>query len=126
MTIEPGPIDHKTGSADGAQEKMLPNGPGAAAILAAGIGSLAIGVFAFSADVSPYVKHAFDFWNPSGPLSGVSLSAVVVWLLAWLGLSRRWAAREVDLARVSATAFAMLIAGLLFTFPPFMDLLQGK
>ena len=126
MTIELGQIDHEAGNVDGAQEKMLPNGPGAAAILAAGIGSLAIGVFAFSADVSPYVKNAFDFWNPSGPLSGVSLSAVVVWLLVWLWLSRRWAAREVNLVGANTAAFAMLIAGLLFTFPPFMDLLQGK
>jgi hypothetical protein len=131
--VEPPPIDREPGKtapaptdADVAQSKMLPNGPGAAAILAAGVGSLAIGVFAFFADVSPVLKHGFDFWSPSGPLSGVSLTAVVVWLLVWLLLSRLWAAREVNLARVNVAAFAMLIVGLLLSFPPFMDLLQGK
>ncbi len=113
-------------AAEDARSELLPNGAGAAAILAAGVGSLAIGVFAFAADVSPYLKNAFNFWSPSGPLSGVSFTAVLVWLLVWFWLSRRWAAREVNFARASAAAFAMLIAGLLLTFPPFMDLLQGK
>jgi hypothetical protein len=115
-----------SGNADGAQFEMLPNGPGAAAILAAGVGSLALGVFALAADALPSLKHALGFWSPSGPLSGVSSTAVLVWLLVWFWLSRRWAAREVNLVRVNVAAFAMLIAGLLLTFPPFMDLLQGK
>src|SRR5471030_594869 len=62
---------------------LLPNGPGAAAILAAGVGSLALGVFAFAGDAWPTVKHAFDLWSPTGPLSGVTLAAIVVWLAAW-------------------------------------------
>jgi hypothetical protein len=104
----------------------LPNGPGAAAVLAAGIGSLALGVFAFAGDALPAVRRAFNVWNPSGPLSGVTLTAVVVWLLAWFVLSRTWALRNVSLVRVNAAAFVMLLAGLLLTFPPLMDLLQGK
>ena len=105
---------------------LLPNGPGAAAILAAGVGSLALGVFAFAGDASPTVKHAFDFWSPTGPLSGVTLTAIVAWLAAWFCLSRLWGPRNVNLARVNAASFLMLIAGLLLTFPPFMDLLRGK
>ena len=104
----------------------IPNGPGAAAILAAGIGSLALGIFAFAGDASPPILHAFNFWNPTGPLSGVTSSSVVVWLIAWFGLSRRWRSVNVNLARINVAAFVMLIAGLLLTFPPFMDLLQGK
>ena len=104
----------------------LPNGPGAAAILAAGIGSLALGVFAFAGDAVPAILNAFNFWHPTGPLSGVTGSAVVVWLVAWYWLSRRWEAVNVNLARVNASAFAMLIVALLITFPPVMDLLEGK
>ena len=104
----------------------LPNGPGAAAILAAGIGSFALGVFAFAGDASPPILHAFNFWNPTGPLSGVTSSAVIVWLVAWFGLARRWKASSINLARVNFAALIMLLAGLLLTFPPFMDLLQGK
>lgn len=105
---------------------LLPNGPGAAAILAAGAGSLALGVFAFAGDASPAIKLAFTVVRRSGPLSGVSLWAVIVWLAVWFGLSVRWRTRNVDLARVNAAAFVMLAGGLLLTFPPFMDLLLGK
>ncbi len=104
----------------------LPNGPGAAAILAAGMGSLALGVFAFAGDAVPPIRRAFNFWNPAGPLSGVSLCAVIVWLLVWYALSRTWASRNVNLVWVNVAALLMLVAGLLLTFPPLMDLLQGK
>ncbi len=104
----------------------LRSGPGAAAILAAGIGSCALGIFAFAADAVPAVASAFNFWNPTGPLSGVTISAIIVWLVAWFGLSRRWAERDVNLVAVNVAAFLMLIVALLLTFPPFMDLLEGK
>jgi hypothetical protein len=106
--------------------QLLPNGPGGAAILAAGLGSLALGVFAFAGDASPPILRAFNVWNPTGPLSGVTAGAVIVWLVAWFALARAWERRSVNLARVNIAAFIMLIAGLLLTFPPFMDLLQGK
>ena len=104
----------------------LRTGPGAAAILAAGVGSLALGVCAFAADAIPAIGHAFIFWPPTGALSGVTLTAIAVWLVSWFGLSRRWGARDVNLIGVNVAAFAMLIAALLLTFPPFMDLLEGK
>jgi hypothetical protein len=104
----------------------IPNGAGAAAIFGAAIGSLALGVFAFAGDVFPEVRGAFVIWPPTGPLSGVTLGAIVVWLVAWYGLSKRWGRRDIDLVRVNLASFAMLIAALLLTFPPFMDLLQGK
>jgi hypothetical protein len=49
---------------------LLPNGSGAAAILAAAIGSLALGVFSFAGDAWPAARRALIIWNPSGPLSG--------------------------------------------------------
>jgi hypothetical protein len=104
----------------------IPNGPGAAAIVAGGIGSFALGIFAFAGDAVPAIRSAFVFWPPTGPLSGVTTTAIVVWLAAWYGLSRRWRSREVNLVRVNVASFLMLIAALLLTFPPFMDLLQGK
>ena len=104
----------------------LPNGPGAAAILAAGIGSLALGLFALAGDAIAPLRQAFAIWPPTGPLSGVSTAAVVVWLAAWLVLGRLWARRNVSIGAVGVAAFLMLAAALLLTFPPFMDLLQGK
>ncbi len=104
----------------------VPNGPGAAAILAAGIGSFALGVFAFLGDAVPALARSFSFYVPTGPLSGVTTSAIVVWLVAWFGLSRRWKRSTVALAKVNLAAFVLLGLAVLLTFPPFADLLQGK
>jgi hypothetical protein len=104
----------------------LPSGPGAAAILAAGAGALTLGVLAFAGDAWPGLKPSLSIWKASGPLSGVSSLAVLVWLLIWFALSLLWAKRNVSLVKVNVAAFIMLAASLLLTFPPFMDLLQGK
>jgi hypothetical protein len=102
------------------------SGFGAAAILAAGAGSLALGLLALAADASPAVGRALDLWPPTGPLSGVTSAAVAVWLAAWLALARRWSGREAPLRAATVAAVAMLLAGLLLTFPPFMDFLRGR
>lgn len=104
----------------------LPNGPGAAAILAAGIGCAAVGVMAILRDAFVPIANLLNFYKPSGPLSGVTTVAVVVWLSAWFILASLWRKRNVNLSKVNPTAFALLAVGLLLTFPPFMDLLQGK
>jgi hypothetical protein len=98
------------------------NGAGAAAILAAGIGAYCVGFFALIADQVPAIKSMMIFWRPTGPLSGVTTCAIVVWLAAWAILHLRWRNRSVALARISAGAFALLIIGLLLTFPPIADL----
>jgi hypothetical protein len=104
----------------------MPNGPGAAAILAAGIGSAALGILAFAGDASAPIGKFLNFYNPVGPLSGVTTLAIIIWLIAWLVLARMWNARNVALGTVNLAAFALLIVGFLLTFPPFIDLLQGK
>lgn len=104
----------------------LPNGPGAAAILAAGIGCAAMGIFAFAGDAWSGIGKALNVYNPVGTLSGVSTLAIIVWLVAWFVLSRMWAHRNVAVGAVNLAAFLLLIVGFLLTFPPFMDLLQGK
>lgn len=104
----------------------LPNGPGAAAILAAGIGCAAMGILALAGDASEAIGKLLNFYNPVGTLSGVSTLAIIIWLAAWFSLARLWGTRTVALGKVNMAAFALLIVGLLLTFPPFMDLLQGK
>jgi hypothetical protein len=106
--------------------ETLPNAPGAAAILAAGIGSAALGILALAGDAFPAVNRALTFYAPSGALSGVSTLAVIIWLVAWFGLARRWAKAAVQMSRVNMISFALLAIGVLLTFPPVMDLLQGK
>ncbi|MGD0740027.1 MAG: hypothetical protein ABR957_10565 [Terracidiphilus sp.] len=98
------------------------NGAGAAAILAAGIGAFLVAVFAILGDQSAAIKSLMIFWKPTGPLSGVTTCAIVMWLVAWAILHALWRQRSVNLTRVNAAALALLILGLLLTFPPIADL----
>jgi hypothetical protein len=102
------------------------NGTAAAALMASAIGACALGVFSLAGDAFTRVARALTFWSPTGPLSGVTFVAIVVWLVSWLALSRRWAKRDLDLRRINRIVATLFVVGLLLTFPPFMDLLQGK
>jgi len=101
---------------------LNPNGAGAAAVLAAGIGSFAVAVFAILADKAAPIKSLMNFYRPTGPLSGVTTCAIVVWLAVWALLHRRWSCRNVGIRRVTAIAFIFLFLSLLLTFPPIADL----
>lgn len=104
----------------------IPNGAGGAAILAAGIGCGAIGVLAFWGDASASMGKALNFYNPSGTLSGVTTIGILVWLVSWFVLNRMWRDKTVAMVKINVASFALLAVGFLLTFPPFMDLLQGK
>jgi hypothetical protein len=104
------------------QAKLNPNGAGAAAVLAAGVGSFAVAVFAILADKAAPIKSLMIFYKPAGPLSGVTTCAIVVWLPVWALLHWRWSWRNVAIGRVAATAFILLFLSLLLTFPPIADL----
>ena len=105
------------------QVPALTNGPGAAAILSAAIGSFALAVLALAADKSPHIKSILNFYRPTGPLSGVTTTAILVWLLAWGILEGRWGRRTVALGRIALIAFALLALSFLLTFPPVADLI---
>jgi len=108
------------------QAGRMTNGRGAAAVLAAAIGSFALALLALAGDASRTISTSLNIWNPTGPLSGVTDVAILVWLGSWLFLSRRWARRDINLARTNVISFVMFAAALLITFPPIMDFLQGK
>ena len=114
------------GAGGGMDEDSLPNGPAAAAILAAGIGCGAVGILAFTGDASDSIGRMLNIYNPTGPLSGVTTIAIIIWLVAWFALDRMWRTRTVALGGINVAAFALLVVGFLLTFPPLMDLLQGK
>jgi hypothetical protein len=104
----------------------ITNGPGAAAILAAAGGCFVLGVLALAADAVEPLAATLKVWKPTGPLSGVTDVAIVTWLVAWFVLNRLWRARTVSMARVNLASVLLFVGGVLLTFPPFMDLLQGK
>ncbi len=113
---------NKPASSVSANPASLPNGSGAAAILAAGIGSFMLALLAIAADNSASLKSLLNFYKPSGPLSGVTTTAVLVWLIVWGILDWRWRNRTVALGRINTIALLLLGLSLLLTFPPIADL----
>jgi hypothetical protein len=99
------------------------NGSGAAAVLAAAIGSFALAVLALAGDKSAAVKSSLIFYKPTGPLSGVTDVALLIWLVVWVVLEMRWSKKSVAFGRVRVAAFVLLGLAFLLTFPPVVDLL---
>jgi hypothetical protein len=111
-----------SGSAATPNTPSLTNGSGAAAILAAGIGSFVLAVLAIAGDKSGTIKSSLIFYKPTGPLSGVTTTAILIWFFTW-GLSEwRWRKKTVALRRIAAISLALLVLSLLLTFPPIGDL----
>ena len=81
-----------------------------------------ISVLAIAADKSAWLKSLMIFYKPTGPLSGVTTSAIVLWLIAWAILEIRWRRRNVALVRIHAAALVLLVLSLVLTFPPVADL----
>jgi hypothetical protein len=77
-----------------------PNGPAAAAILAACIGSAWLGLIIPLSEAIAPLKNALNWYNPVGPLSGKTTTTVLAYLIAWAALHAMWKGREVDFGRV--------------------------
>ena len=105
------------------ETRSLPNGAGAAATLAAGVGSAVLGALTLAGDKSPAIRNALIFYRPTGALSGVSTVTIAVWFAAWLLLHFLWSKKDVNIRKVVTVAFVLLAASLLLTFPPFIDAL---
>jgi hypothetical protein len=97
------------------------NGSGAAAILAAGIGAFTLAILAIAADKVTSIQRMMVFYKPTGPLSGVTTTAILMWLFPWGILEWR---RNKMVAAGRTNVFALILLGLsvLLTFPPFVDL----
>jgi hypothetical protein len=94
-----------------------PNGPAAAAILAAGIGCFALGVLVIVSEAIPMFKSALTLYGPVGPLSGKTIAQVAIYFVAWAGLAYAWRGKSVAFGRVYVAALVLLALGLLGTFP---------
>jgi lysylphosphatidylglycerol synthetase-like protein (DUF2156 family) len=110
----------------GVETPPRPNGPAAAAILAAGIGACALGLLTTLAQASRTVARLLTFSDAVGPLSGKTTIAVVIWLVAWALLSALWRGKDVRFERVWTATVILLALGLLGTFPPFYELFSPR
>ena len=102
--------------------QAITNGSGAAAVLAAGLGSFTLAVLAIAADKSSTIKSLMNFYRATGPLSGVTTTAILVWIAFWIVLERYWRNRNVAMGRIGTLALVLLVLSLLLTFPPIADL----
>jgi hypothetical protein len=100
---------------------QLPNGAGSAAILAAGLASFMMAVLAIIADHASTFKKLMIFYTPTGPLSGVTTTAIAIWLLSWVALDIAWKRRNVSPVIVPV-GLCLLAIGFVIMFPPVGDL----
>jgi hypothetical protein len=104
-----------------------PNGPVAAALLAAGIGSAVLGLVTLIYELND--KSAFAksmVWSKAvGGLSGKSSLGIIAFFVAWAILAYVFKGKETNFSRIATISLVLLAIGLLGTFPPFWHLFAG-
>ena len=95
---------------------VTPNGGAMAAVLGAGIGAFAMGLFVIASEAGLFT--APSLYGPAGGLSGRSTLAVLTWLIAWGVLHTRWREREVVAGRVVTWTTVLVALAVVMTFPP--------
>lgn len=109
------------------QTQTKPNGPAAAAILAAAIGAFVLGLMTTLAVVSADLKSFLDFaknygiGSGVGPLSGKVIVAVIAYFVSWAILGTMWKSREVKFGRIFLISLGVLALGFALTFPPIFE-----
>jgi hypothetical protein len=89
-----------------------------AAMIASGIGSLVLGIAIILAEVSPGFK-TFVTWNSGvGPLSGKTGVSVIAFVFSWVVLHYALKGKSVSLTTSFIWTIALVVLGLLLTFPP--------
>lgn len=123
-TDRPSDASGATGVA-GIEYPDRPEGPIAAAILAAGIGGLALGVVTTLAEASTSIKDALNWSNPVGPLSGKTIVTVLVWLAAWAVLHVVYRRKPYETRRALTISLILIGLGVVGTFPTFFQAFGG-
>jgi hypothetical protein len=98
-----------------------PEGPIVAAIIAGGVGCLALGVLTTLAEANASVKDWLNWRDEVGPLSGKTGAAVIVWLIAWAVLHVVYRDKQLETRRALSIALVLVGLGALGTFPTFFQ-----
>lgn len=104
----------------------LPNGPVAAALLAGGIGCAAMGIITVLSEASSSFANQLKWVGPVGPLSGKTISTVIIYALSWVVLHFVFQGKNANFSRIVTISLILLVVGLLGTFPPFFELFVPK
>lgn len=105
--------------------KDKPEGPIAAAILAGGVGALALGAVTTLVEANASVKSALTLSAAVGPLSGKVVTAVAVWLVAWVVLHLVYRSKPYETRRALTVGVVLVALGVLGTFPTFFQMFGG-
>jgi hypothetical protein len=97
------------------------NGAAMAAVLGAGIGSAAMGVFVLLNETGLLAAPAL--YGPAGGVTGRTTFAAIVWLIAWGVLHARWRSRDVDSGPVFTWTVVLVVFAIVATSPPVWGLL---
>ena len=97
------------------------NGAAMAAVLGAGIGSAAMGVFVLLNEAGVFAAPAL--YGPAGGVTGRTTFATIAWLIAWGVLHARWRSRDVSSGSVFTWTVVLAVLGIVATFPPVWTLL---
>ncbi|MCK6209093.1 hypothetical protein KZX45_00865 [Georgenia sp. EYE_87] len=98
-----------------------PEGPVSAAILAGGVGAFALGVLTTLAEASEGFKNLLNLYDPVGPLSGKTIGAVIVWLIAWAVLHLMYRGKAIETRKALTASLILIALGVLGTFPIFFQ-----
>jgi hypothetical protein len=99
------------------------DGPVWAGILAAGIGCAALGALVDLSEASKSVSKALSFYSPTGDLSGKTVLAIVIWLVAWAALQARWKNSNVHSPKmILIVSLLLILVAVVAVFPPFFEL----
>jgi hypothetical protein len=107
-------------------EEKIKYGPAAAAFLAAGIGTLGYSLLIVMVEASKGFKTFMTLNNDVGPLSGKTIGAVLIWLVAWAVLHFTLRNREVDFRKYFIAASVLVLVGLIIIFPPVYQMFTVK
>jgi hypothetical protein len=98
-----------------------PDGPGAAAMMAAGIGIFVLGLFTLVSEASVSIHdwlESLEFGRGVGPLAGKTILATAGFFASWIVLGIAWRTKELDLRRWFWIALALGVVGAVMMFPP--------
>jgi hypothetical protein len=98
-----------------------PDGPAAAAMLAAGIGIFVLGLLTVLSEASVALHDWLETWESGrgvGPLAGKTTIAVIAWALSWLILGVALRRKDVNLKAWFTVSVVLGFLGVLGTFPP--------
>ena len=105
-------------------EELEPNGGIVAAVVAAGAGCAALGVVRVAAVAFSSFADFLTLYAPAGPLTGEATVATLIYLIAWVNLHARLRDRELHMFRAFLLTMALLVVGLIGTFPPVYQLFR--